>query len=380
MKKFLYTVFVCTIIFGCTEKYDLDTSFSAPINISGPTSIVLEVTSTDKIVFSWEGAAANDGSYLLCDVMFDKEGGDFSSPLYVQNADLGGGNTLSLSHSQLNIIARYAGILPEQTGTLKWTVRVSKGGDSKIFAPASQISVTRSAGISVIPDNLYLYGSATENGGQGGQEFRRASDGVFEIYTTLPQDGVIYFRNSTTEEATNYYMSGGKLMEAEGDTPMEAYSIPKKITVNFNDLSMSISDEVVQIKMIWAASWLDVDPEHVDFMYESNGVFRLSDCTLTVPFTHPGWGGQMVSDARYYFQTLFGQDWVHWRRMSNVSDQEPAANESLGFFEVDTTCPWAGEQWTGAWKLRSALFNKTCDVVIYTNKQGMVVHQFENVH
>ena len=66
-----------------------------------------------------------------------------------------------------------------ETGDIKWTVNASKGGVVKRTDKVATITVTRGEGIDNIPAELYLYGSATENSGQGGIPFRCVEEGVF---------------------------------------------------------------------------------------------------------------------------------------------------------------------------------------------------------
>lgn len=384
--KYLYLPIIATVLLllsSCEDDYHLSDKFTVPTELESPKKVIIDVSSKNNILLSWSGGEASDGSYILYEVLFDKEGGDFTNPLSKIKSNLGALPKLTLSHDSLNAISRRAGIKPEETGNIIWTLIASKGGTTKTVDLKNVIEVTRGEGIDNMPEELYLFGSATENAGAGGQKFRKAAEGVYEIYTTLPQNGKIYFRSSTASDATNYYIddSDRKLKEYDGDTQVTAFTAPCKITVNFNSLSMSISDPVAQIKVVWIQTWMDVDDVNTNFVYEGNGIFRLSDCTFTIPYRHPAWpAGQYSSDERYYFQTLIGGSWWHWRRMPNITENQPGANEPLSFFEIDTTAPWASEQWTGGWKLKSDLWNKTLDLVIDTNKEGMVVHQFENIH
>lgn len=374
MKKIISGALLLAAMVSCTNKYDLNVDFTAPTTLSGIESVELDLTSTDKIVFSWSGGGAADGTYVLYDVLFDQANGDFSNPFYTASADLGGALKLTLTHTQLNVIARNGGIKPLETGTFKWTVRASKGGDSKLVTPAKTIRLTRGAGISVIPEKLYLYGSATENGGAGGQEFREESSGVFVIYTKLEQDGTLYFRDGKESESTNYFIDANdsKLKEAAGVTNVTGNANPLRIVVDFNALTMTRS-AVSIIKIIWADTWLDIDPDHIGFVYDGNGEFRLADQLLTLRHQHPAWGAQWSTDERYYFQAYVGDTWYHWRRKGS-NDGNPAPDEAPAFFRIEDNAVWNSEQWTGAWKFGSFVFDRKCDIVIHTNKNGIMYH------
>lgn len=103
-------------------------------------------------------------------------------------SDLGAATSLSITHAAINTIARNAGIYPLETGDIKWTVNASKGGVVKRTDKVATITVTRGEGIDNIPAELYLYGSATENSGQGGIPFRCVEEGVSRFIRSYQQE------------------------------------------------------------------------------------------------------------------------------------------------------------------------------------------------
>ena len=153
---------------GC-QKYELNTDFSMPVELDSPSNVILDVTSSKTVVLSWNGGGAADGGVLLYNVLFDKTGGDFSEPLATMPSDLGAKNTLTLTHAQLNTLARKAGVKPNETGSFIWTVTASRGGVTKTFDGYASLSVVRGEGIDNIPEHLYVAGSAAL---EAGQEFR----------------------------------------------------------------------------------------------------------------------------------------------------------------------------------------------------------------
>ena len=219
MKKIANIILSLLILVGCQEKYELNVDFQLPTHLDSPTAIQLDVTSAEPVVLSWTGGGAADGGIVLYEVLFDKEGGDFSNPLVSLKSDQGALPRLTLTHAALNTIARNAGILPQETGKLIWTVRASKGGVLKESDIQSAITVTRGEGIDNIPSQLFLYGSSTENNGQGGIPFRKVEDGLFQIYTTISA-GEIQFRSATSGEAFTYYIDEtAKLRKATVQPP-----------------------------------------------------------------------------------------------------------------------------------------------------------------
>ena len=179
MKKILWICSALLAMVSCQEDYELNTDFAVPTELSSPASIQLNVSSPTPVVLSWSGGGAADGGIVLYEVLFDKADGDFSKPLATVKSDLGAATSLSITHAAINTIARNAGIYPLETGDIKWTVNASKGGVVKRTDKVATITVTRGEGIDNIPAELYLYGSATENSGQGGIPFRCVEEGSF---------------------------------------------------------------------------------------------------------------------------------------------------------------------------------------------------------
>ena len=239
MKKILLICSVFLAMVSCQEDYELNADFTVPTELNSPASIQLDVSSSVPVVLSWSGGGAADGGIVLYEVLFDKADGDFSKPLATMKSDLGANPSLSITHAAINTIARNAGIYPLGTGDIKWTVTASKGGVVKKSDKVASITVTRGEGIDNIPAELYLYGSATENSGQGGIPFRCVEEGVFQIYTKLSA-GNISFKSATTGETFSYYIDdSSKLREGDGETAVTASEEVTRLTVNFNTMAMT---------------------------------------------------------------------------------------------------------------------------------------------
>jgi hypothetical protein len=89
---------------------------------------VLDPASNAVVYFEWQPAKAGNFTPIYYKVQFDKENGDFSTPVYTGvPAALGSVTKLSLSHRDLNTIAEKAGIAPLTKGRLRWKVIASNG-------------------------------------------------------------------------------------------------------------------------------------------------------------------------------------------------------------------------------------------------------------
>lgn len=360
------------VLGSCLPKYELDTDFTVPDELHCPAAVTLDVTSTETITFSWTGGQADDGGILLYTVLIDKENGDFSSPLATMKSDLGAENTLTLTHSDLNILARKAGISPEQTGTLKWTVTASKGGIVKMVDKTAAIKVTRGEGIDNIPADLYLYGTGAE---KEGQHFRSASEGKFIIYAKL-KSGKIQFRSATSGDAFTYFAdAAGKLKEADSEMDAPVKDGITRITVDFNTLSVKADAIGTDVRCIWGCTFDDI----AVLSYKGEGRFSgagdirfvQSDRPETNPPSWLSW-----TEERYYFIAKVNGADTCWGRGDSISAERPVGGEGPEFYELHE---FGWSQWDHLWKMSGSLDMKHAVIVIDTDSDGKMIHSFENI-
>ena len=211
-------------------------------------------------------------------------------------SDLGAKNTLTLTHAQLNTLARKAGVKPNETGSFIWTVTASRGGVTKTFDGYASLSVVRGEGIDNIPEHLYVAGSAAL---EAGQEFRMEEEGLFVIYTELGA-GSVKFTSEKDGGFTFFADEKGKLAEGEGsynvaDAPSTGLA---RITVNFNTLNFKVEEIGKNVRAIWGANYADI----AVLEYVGNGDFTGDG---DVVFLGPGREGTpdwcSWVEERYYF-------------------------------------------------------------------------------
>lgn len=375
MKKILLICSALLAMMSCQEDYEMNANFTVPSELSSPTSIQLDVTSSVPVVLSWAGGGADDGGIVLYEVLFDKADGDFSKPLAKMKSDQGAMPGLSVTHAAINTMARNAGIRPDETGTIKWTVNASKGGVVKRSDKVASISVTRGEGIDNIPTELYLYGSATENSGQGALPFRQVEEGVFQIYTKLSA-GKITFKSATTGEALGYYMDENSKLK-EGDTEMDAAASSEvvRLTVNFNTLAMTTDRIGSSVRCVWGATFGDI----VVLNYTGNGKFvGVGNIMFLDPknpaSNPPSWLGWV--EERYYFLAKVNDADACWGRGDDVSSERPVGGEPLSFYSLHE---FTWSQWEHLWKMKGSLDMTHATVTIDTNADGLMIHTFTNV-
>ena len=117
MKKIIWIFTLLLLVVGCKEEYVFNAQFTSPTSLNSPATVVINVASPDNIQLSWNGGGAASG-LVIYEVLFDKAGGDFSSPVYRSFSDLGVDTTFTLTNALLNTIARKAGIATASTGNV----------------------------------------------------------------------------------------------------------------------------------------------------------------------------------------------------------------------------------------------------------------------
>ena len=375
MRKILLICSVFLAVVACQEDYELNVDFTVPTELNAPATLQLDVTSSVPVTLSWSGGGAADGGIVLYEVLFDKADGDFSKPLATMKSDQGAMPMLSITHAAINTIARNAGIRPEETGEIKWTVSASKGGIVKRTDRVATLTVTRGEGIDNIPATLYLYGSATENSGQGGLPFRCVEEGVFQIYTKL-SSGKVMFKSAATGEAFTYYIDeGAKLREGEGETSVPASEEVARLTVNFNTMAMTTEQIGSSVRCIWGASYADI----AVLNYANNGKFvGEGDIRFLDPSKPETGAPDWLSwiEERYYFIAKVNGSEKCWGRADDVSAERPVGGEPASFYAL-YEFPWS--QWDHLWKMKGTLDHTHATITIDTNAEGLMIHTFTNV-
>jgi hypothetical protein len=365
MKRIFILLSIILTVVACSDDYTYNSDFALPTELSSPDNVALDVTSTEQVVLSWSGGGAADGSPLLYNVLFYAPDG---TPVETLKSDLGAAPRLTLTHAQLNTLARTAGIRAMESGTLTWTVDASKAGVVKLSDIKKSITLQRGAGIDNIPQTLELQGTGAAGLNETpGRAFRKVADGVFQIYTNLA-DGEIYF----TGDGYTFHLSNGKLTEGEGGSPVSATtgSNPARITVDFNSLSVT-TNAITGVRAIYGANYATFG----QMTYVGGGVFKALNCDIH--FLQPGdidWLSWV--EERYYFIATVDGTELCWGRRDGVSAERPTGSEPASFYELVET-PWT--QWDHLWKLSGSLDNKRCDITIYTNRDGLMYHEFSNV-
>ncbi len=343
---------------GCKKENTLgNTNVSAVSNFFGPTDnkfIKLDPNAGTQ-TFEWEQARAEDGGLVLYEVVFDKESGDFSQPVYsLQSDEKGMRNKLTISDADLNRIANSAGIKSLATGKLKWTVWASKGINVNKSTTSRLIEVERPAGFAEVPADLYLTGSATEAGTDLSKSlrFKKTAAGTFEIYTSL-KPGTYRFAAGTNASAKTYAISGNTLTEG-GDVTVSGNTKVYRILVEFEKTTATLT-EITALGL-----WFSPENKVLHTLnYAGNGVWNITNAPIV--FRQETWG----RDERYKFRMSVkdaaGVASNEWFGSTNRDNNRPDANTAAAYFnlvKVDAS------QYDYSFKFNSAADNKNVDITV----------------
>lgn len=373
---FLLLAFIAFI--GCSDDKDFkEVSVTAVNKLYEPDNdkiVNLLPLPNSTLYFGWEKATAQDNGLVYYDVIFDKEDGDFSNPLYVITADNKGIDTgASISHKTMNKIGALAGAASGKQATLKWTVKSSRGLTQTMAKEVRKLVVTRLNGIET-PDGLYITGEGSEGGTDisKAQMFKTFEDGsTYEIYTKLTAGKTYYFidNNANVSRTFTVEENGKTFKENKGD--IEGAKVAKdgvyRIVLDFLSRSVSIS-ELQKVGIFYCE-----DNKVSDyFNYQGAGVWTLEN--YNVVFRDKG-GWQ---EDRYKFVFTFDGVNEFWGQATDNDSRPNLANETYFYM-----APVANNQWDGKFKFANDFFDKDdldksfVDVSILLKAEGHYTHKME---
>ncbi|MFC6095578.1 SusE domain-containing protein [Flavobacterium qiangtangense] len=360
----LFSVFAVS----CSDDDTLShTNVSAVNALYAPAdNTFFDLGAQSSAVFEWEAAKAEDNGVVLYDVVFDREGGDFSNPVYVMPSDGNGfQRTLNISFSDLNKIAGLAGIETESIGKLIWTVNSSKGINIQKSSVSGIFEVLRPGGFPV-PDQLFISGTGSEGGTIQTEAvpFKKTGASTFEIYTKLSSgDYQFITRKNGTPEV--FYIDEGDLQE-NGATAYSGDDKVYRIKVDFSDGSTTMT-EIKKIEL-WFAPNAEFSFEYV---YAGKGTWKAENKLIV--FRQETWG----RDERYKFRFTVNQnetDSFEWLGSSNADNNRPDGNVPPAYWYMFAV---SSDQWSNCFKFASAVDNHNVNSLIdFSGTAPAYTHNF----
>lgn len=347
---------LCTVfLVSCNNDDSMShTNVSAVNTLYSPANNkFFDLGAQSSAVFEWEGAKAEDNGVVLYDVVFDKENGDFSKPIYVKPSDGNGfQKTLNISFTELNKIAELAGIQSETIGKIKWTVYSSKGINVQKSGVSGIIEVQRPGGFPT-PDQLFITGTGSENGetAANAQAFKKVGATSFEIYTKLSAGTYKFItRKNGTPEV--FYINGGKLKQ-DGAATYAGDSKVYKIKVDFSDGSTTMT-EIKKIEL-----WFPPLGQYLfEYTYSGGGIWKANNKAIS--FKQESWG----RDERYKFKFTVVNGTTtteEWYGSVNADNSRPDGNVAASYWYM---VPVSNDYWANSFKFASAVDNKNVNAEI----------------
>lgn len=374
MKQFIQSYFgYCLVLLAfaaCDKDKNLDHTAVTPVkNFFTPENnrfVKLQPASQASVVFEWEQAKAEDGGLVMYEIAFDKEGGDFSKPVYKMVSDNAGVmNKGTVTHKILNTVAKLAGIPSSSTGKLIWTVYSSKGINAQKAELSRTIELERPAGIDPIPSDVFITGTATEGGADlsAALPLKQIDNGVFEIYTSL-KPGTYSFADRKTGTPVTFSIDGNSVKEG-GNTTVAGTTKPYRLTLDFNNASATRT-EIKDVGLFFSPN----NSIAFTLNYTAGGVWKAENKLIV--FKQESWG----RDERYKFRFTVNDgtgDKTEWKGSSNADNQRPTSGSPASYWFVLPINN--NDQWNYAFKYQTEADNKNCDVLLNMTTGGPYSHQ-----
>lgn len=301
MRKHLIHILSLSLLLGACDKdywpHSIETSITK-VTTAAPAnnlSLALDPLSNAVVRFEWSAAKTGNHTPVYYKILFDKEGGNFSQPIYsFTSASQGTKTNLTITHRDLNKVASKAGIKALEKGKVIWTVVASNGVNSDTSADKKVMELERPIGFAENPVEVYLTGSATETGTEAGKALRlkKLSDGVFEIYTALDV-GTYHFIDGKTGTPISFAIEGTLIkLGTEGASPATTRT-PYRINLDFNTATARLT-EIVEVGL-WFAAYNQVTNV---LAYDGGGIWKAGD--IPIVFKQESWG----KDDRYKFRVV----------------------------------------------------------------------------
>ncbi len=357
----LLCAMVALVSTSCNKDKTLNhTQVTAVNNLFFPENDTYIKLAQGNVVFEWEQARAEDNGLVMYEVVFDRETGDFSQPIYAVPSDGNGmQRRLTLSHGDINRIAASAGIAAQQTGKIKWSVVSSKGINVQPPTAIHLLSVERPLGFSDIPAELFLTGSGTEGGEDvsQAQAFKQVSDGVFEIHTRLGV-GNYWFIAARNEGASTYSLDASGIIQEEIVANNTEDGVVR-IRLNFNDASSTITE------IVGLALWFAPDDRFwFDLPYVGNGEWLAAE--QSIAFKQESWGRDERYKFRFQMREAGGDVADVWYGSVNHDNSRPTGSSAASYWYM---VPVTDNRWDNCFKFDERADNNVADIRVTFNAE-----------
>jgi len=355
IKKWSVVLLLATLAVGSCKKDTRELNQNlTPVGALGMPAdqyaLTLAPASNSSVDFRWDTGRSEDGDNLLYELAFDKEGGDFSKPVFKVLSDGGGvQNSITVTHKDLNKIANMAGIAASSSGNLIWTVLASKGTNRLPGSIVRTLKISRPAGFAEVPAELYLSGSATEGGTDAAKavKLKKNEEGIFEVYTSL-KTGDYILTDKPGPDGKKYYVENGLIKEGSNPLKVDGQKT-YRLTFDFN-VATATAVEIESVGL-WMSAY---NTEIGQLSYQGNSTWAAA--AIPVEFFQFSWG----RDERYKF-VLHTSNGLQFMGSSRTDNGSPVGQAASYFYLL----PVSNDQWANTYKFDPAADRKTVQVNLY---------------
>jgi hypothetical protein len=228
MKKIPYLLILAClglILTSCEEEENMQPE--GQWELSNPEIILPSVddiitldqdTPNETVTISWEPAQSSAGYAVTYDVLVNIAGStEEETPLFSEpSSNNGNGTSLSINYEELDQALAFGGFSAGSQVDVQ--ISVQANSLSKTSASTIQLKVVRFQN-ETLPQNLFISGTATENGEDLSQAIalKRLTDSngtlsnVYEVYTSLDQEGTYKFYSERSLPALQYGGAEGNI-------------------------------------------------------------------------------------------------------------------------------------------------------------------------
>ena len=244
----------------------------------------------------------------------------------------------------------------------------SRGLNEAKAKESRKLVITRLAGFTEIPDEVFITGEASEAGTNLPEALplKLNAIGEFEIYTKLTAGKTYPFIDRKDGTPRTFYIDGAKLVE-NGSTTANKTGV-YRINLDYNTGTGTLT-EIKSIGLFFCPT----NSVLFNLDYVGKGIFTGQG---NVTFKQEGWG----RDQRYKFQMesvnssgiAVTQQWG----TKNGTDEPPTSTSPESYFYVKIV---ALDQWNDKWKFTSEMDKAVVSISMYLQGDKEYTHTVKKV-
>lgn len=360
MKHIFRQILLFTAIFAVVSCEDSGTGSTGILE--GPEKLLLprneyplDISTGMSVFLEWNNSNTDNVYYQ---VLFDKEDGDFSDPVYVMTSSANGFNPmLEVDSKTMSAIASLCGGRPGKTVCVRWTVKTFRGTESVVGTSdgnSRTIMVTRPNSVDPLPATVSVSGTAAEKetgirlsqalpvSDQTGKHIADKEAGAFECFTRLSAGDLVI-----SDDMDRYYaLDEDGVLSYNAGEPVSNQVTEDGIYwiyMNFNTMTWSMR-EIASV-CLWTHPWFG-EEDTPEMTYEGNGVWAITDYAWKV-------GTPEQKDTRYHFNVTYAdgtiERWSFWDddcRNNANPEGDPKFFNVYRFVDLS-------DAWAHSWKSKS---------------------------